>query len=195
MVLTEQLSVADIDVDFIPPPPVFDLAEDTTSVNSSVSTGTMSSVDNGSHGGNSPKFMFNVPPVMEEEFVIPPIAPPPPGFDDDDNNDGPPPPMEFDNAVTNLRSVLRPSGGPAHSMSFPAVTRPYQTQPVANWSVNDVGEWLDSLQLAEHRKCFARQAINGQKLLQLGRTELIALGVTQISHRMNIERALKKANK
>ena len=196
--VVSELSVADIDVDFIPPPPVFDIAEDTTSVNSSVSTGTTSSLDNGSHGGSSPKFTFNVPPVMGEEFVIPPIAPPPPGFDDDEGPTAPPPPMEFDNNVTNLRSVLRPgntaNSPTTRSMTFPAVTRPYQTLPVAQWSVSDVGEWLESIQLSEHRKCFARQGINGQKLLQLGRTELIALGVTQITHRMNIDRSLKKAN-
>ena len=82
----------------------------------------------------------------------------------------------------------------APSMTFLAVTRPYQALPVSRWSVADVGEWLDSIRLSEHKKCFVRQGIDGTKLLTLGRTELIALGVTQISHRMNIERSLKKVS-
>ena len=116
-----------------------------------------------------------------------------------------PPPMEFDSPSPKINSsvstITRPQ---SHSMVFPAVSSPtkttmdrsskaYQSKPIESWTVADVGDWLESIQLSEHRPAFKRENVTGQKLMQMGRSELIALGVTQVGHRMGLERAVKKA--
>ena len=86
----------------------------------------------------------------------------------------PPPPLEF-------------SDGPNHARSD------FGCRPIATWSVNDVTQWLDSLQMSDHRDMFAAHSIDGPRLMELGRSELIALGVSQVGQRMNLERAIKRA--
>lgn len=66
------------------------------------------------------------------------------------------------------------------------------TQGVASWSCLDVLAWLDSLSLPQYRVSFAKAQVDGAKLVNMGRTEFIALGVTQVGHRMNLERSVKK---
>ncbi|GAB6029692.1 hypothetical protein CHUAL_005416 [Chamberlinius hualienensis] len=73
-----------------------------------------------------------------------------------------------------------------------AVLREFQTKSVSDWSVGDVGEWLDSLYLTEYKGRFEASRIDGQRLLLLGSSGLTDLGVKRIGHRMNIERSLKK---
>lgn len=86
----------------------------------------------------------------------------------------PPPPLEF-------------SDGPNH------VRSDFGCRPVVTWSVSDVAQWLDTLQLSDHRDMFAAHSIDGPRLMELGRSELIALGVSQVGQRMNLERAIKRA--
>jgi len=216
MVMVPEPEVADpmVDIAAIPPPPLFSeyqnlsgapgVHDDAVSMVSSVSTlSTLSSADHGenydspyhSRAANGPEIPTGVPP------------PPPPGFDDSPSNDTVgyaefiPPPMEFEptislsgpggDAPTSLRSVMRP-GSSSHYPAKPS-TKPFLSKPIESWSIADVGDWLDGLQLGEHRDKFSMKNINGQKLMQMGRAELIALGVTQVGHRMNIERAIKKA--
>jgi SH3/ankyrin repeat-containing protein len=59
------------------------------------------------------------------------------------------------------------------------------------WSKADVADWLESLNLAEHRDAFLDNEIEGAHLASLRKEDLIDLGVTRVGHRMNIERALK----
>ena len=215
MVPEPEVSELAVDISAIPPPPLFDeyhnvvgapgVHDDAVSMVSSVSTlSTLSSADHDAF--DSPHHSRaasggDIPPG------VPP--PPPPGFDDSPSKDDRggyadfiPPPVEFDastgggsagEAPTSLRSVLKGAASSLHSMSFPAKTKPFQAKPIESWSIADVGDWLDGLQLGEHREKFSMKNINGQKLMQMGRAELIALGVTQVGHRMNIERAIKKA--
>ena len=86
----------------------------------------------------------------------------------------PPPPLEF-------------SDGPNH------VRSDFGCRPVATWSVSDVTQWLDILQMSDHRDMFAAHSVDGPRLMELGRSELIALGVSQVGQRMNLERAIKRA--
>lgn len=67
------------------------------------------------------------------------------------------------------------------------------TRPVVSWSVDEVRSWLESIQMTEHVESFEQDQVDGSRLAQLGRNELIALGVTQVGQRMTIERAIKKA--
>lgn len=97
------------------------------------------------------------------------IAPPPPGFDDNDNSVIPPPP-EFGNKG-----------------------KTYNDKVIDQWLCNDVLDWLDSLSMSQYKTNFQRKCIDGKKLLALTRNSYIDLGVTQVGHRMTIERAIKKA--
>ena len=69
--------------------------------------------------------------------------------------------------------------------------KPFAGKPVELWSKGDVADWLDSLNLAEHRHAFLDNEIEGAHLASLRKEDLIDLGVTRVGHRMNIERALK----
>lgn len=103
------------------------------------------------------------------------IAPPPPGFDDGDTTVIPPPP-EFGND----------NSGKKFSKTF-------NEKPVDQWLCNDVLDWLDSLNMSQYKSSFQRNCIDGQKLVSLSRNNYIDLGVTQVGHRMNLERSIKKA--
>lgn len=69
--------------------------------------------------------------------------------------------------------------------------KPFAAKPVELWSKHDVADWLESLNLAEHRDAFLDNEIEGAHLPSLQKEDLIDLGVTRVGHRMNIERALK----
>ena len=99
------------------------------------------------------------------------IAPPPPGFGDDDSSTVIPPPPEFG------------------SEKEKAFTR----KSVETWLCNDVLDWLDSIKMSQYKKSFQSNCIDGKKLLELTRNDYLKLEVTQVSHRMNIERSIKKA--
>ncbi|XP_069485567.1 SH3 and multiple ankyrin repeat domains protein 3 isoform X2 [Ambystoma mexicanum] len=83
-----------------------------------------------------------------------------------------------------------PSPGPSlHSLHPP---RPYVQKPLHLWSKYDVGDWLESINLAEHRDKFEDNEIEGTHLPALTKEDFVELGVTRVGHRMNIERALKQ---
>ncbi|XP_028811419.1 SH3 and multiple ankyrin repeat domains protein 3 isoform X3 [Denticeps clupeoides] len=77
-------------------------------------------------------------------------------------------------------------GGPLMAL------RPFRQRPLALWSKYDVGEWLESVGLGEHRARFLEHEIEGAHLPALTKDDLAELGVTRVGHRMNIERALKQ---
>ena len=114
------------------------------------------------------------------------IAPPPPSFGDETNVNNqesfvPPPPMflELDsNANINKSSDRNVKG--------------FAVKSVASWSCMDVLDWLESLGLPQYRVTFAKAGVDGSKLVVMGRNEFINLGVSQVGHRMNLERSVKK---
>lgn len=59
------------------------------------------------------------------------------------------------------------------------------------WKIEDVAEWLDSLDLSEYRSRFMQSNIAGAQLLTCDRTLFTQLGVTRIAHRQLIEQSLK----
>ena len=166
-----------------PPPPVSTLRqEDAASLVSSVSSlSTLSS-----EHGNSPGLKTG---ISIEDMIAPP-PPPPPAFEDDvDINDNEqisfiPPPPQF----------LEIDANANESKSLDKNSRPFADKSVGAWSCLDVLDWLDSLGLPQYRTSFAKAKVDGAKLLDMGRTEFIALGVTQVGHRMNLERSVKKLN-
>ncbi|GFR66610.1 SH3 and multiple ankyrin repeat domains protein 3 [Elysia marginata] len=183
-------------IDIVPPPSSFDSGlpspppplptsmlrqEDAASLVSSVSSlSTLSS-----EHGNSPGMR---PGISIEDMIAPPPPPPPAFEDDEDLNDNDqdmsfiPPPPQF----------LEIDANANESKSLDKNLRPFVDKSVGTWSCLDVLDWLDSLGLPQYRTSFAKAHVDGSKLLDMGRTEFIALGVTQVGHRMNLERSVKK---
>ncbi|XP_027017868.1 SH3 and multiple ankyrin repeat domains protein 3 isoform X2 [Tachysurus fulvidraco] len=100
-----------------------------------------------------------------------------------------------------VRFVMRSSSGrsrspsPGHSPGVPSpllTLRPFHQKPLHLWNKYDVGDWLASINLAEHRERFQEHEIEGSHLPALTKEDFAELGVTRVGHRMNIERALKQ---
>ncbi|GAB0202161.1 SH3 and multiple ankyrin repeat domains protein 1-like [Grus japonensis] len=73
----------------------------------------------------------------------------------------------------------------------PPPDKPFGAKPLAFWSKFDVADWLEYLNLGEHRARFLHNEIDGSHLPSLTKEDYIDLGVTRVGHRMNIDRALK----
>ncbi|XP_072322858.1 SH3 and multiple ankyrin repeat domains protein 2-like isoform X2 [Scyliorhinus torazame] len=91
------------------------------------------------------------------------------------------------------------SGQPGRSRSpspstlqQPASNKPFASKAVLLWTKHDVADWLDTLNLGEHKDAFLDNEIDGTHLPSLQKEDLIDLGVTRVGHRMNIERALRQ---
>uniref|UniRef100_A0A8C4NCB5 SH3 and multiple ankyrin repeat domains protein 2 n=1 Tax=Eptatretus burgeri TaxID=7764 RepID=A0A8C4NCB5_EPTBU len=82
---------------------------------------------------------------------------------------------------------------PSSPLSWPPIPsdKPFTRKPLASWSKFDVADWLDSLNMGDHRCAFLENEIDGSHLPALQKEELLELGVTRVGHRMNIERALR----
>uniref|UniRef100_A0A8C1MIK9 SH3 and multiple ankyrin repeat domains protein 3 n=1 Tax=Cyprinus carpio TaxID=7962 RepID=A0A8C1MIK9_CYPCA len=86
-----------------------------------------------------------------------------------------------------------PSPAPSPGMPSPLLTlRPFHQKPLHLWNKYDVGDWLASINLSEHRERFQEHEIEGSHLPALTKEDFAELGVTRVGHRMNIERALKQ---
>ncbi|XP_061752172.1 SH3 and multiple ankyrin repeat domains protein 3 isoform X2 [Nerophis ophidion] len=87
------------------------------------------------------------------------------------------------------------SPSPSHSpgLGSPLLAlRPFHQKPLHLWNKYDVGDWLESINLSEHRVGFQEHEIEGSHLPALTKDDFTELGVTRVGHRMNIERALKQ---
>ncbi len=61
----------------------------------------------------------------------------------------------------------------------------------AEWTVMDVGVWLDWLGMSEYRAEFMKNAVSGAELRELDVDDFISLGVTKVGHRKKLEKRIK----
>ncbi|XP_039567807.1 SH3 and multiple ankyrin repeat domains protein 3 [Passer montanus] len=85
-----------------------------------------------------------------------------------------------------------PSPSPSPGLHTLHPPRPFMQKPLHLWNKYDVGDWLESINLVEHRDKFEDHEIEGTHLPALTKEDFVELGVTRVGHRMNIERALKQ---
>ncbi|XP_073706041.1 SH3 and multiple ankyrin repeat domains protein 2 [Garra rufa] len=102
----------------------------------------------------------------------------------------PSPPIVNAEQCNSLSSVSSRSASPL-TLFQAAADKPFADKPVLLWTKHDVADWLESLNLQEHKKAFLDNEIEGTHLPNLQREDLVDLGVTRVGHRMNIERGLK----
>ncbi|XP_068922657.1 SH3 and multiple ankyrin repeat domains protein 2 isoform X2 [Petaurus breviceps papuanus] len=91
-----------------------------------------------------------------------------------------------------LSAAVRSRSPSPSILQQPISNKPFTTKPVHLWTKPDVADWLESLNLGEHKETFLDNEIDGSHLPNLQKEDLIDLGVTRVGHRMNIERALKQ---
>ena len=68
----------------------------------------------------------------------------------------------------------------------------WRSKAVSAWTSQDVGQWLASLQLAEHQGSFEENEITGEHLRALTKEDLQELGVSRMGHRMTITKAIQQ---
>lgn len=119
------------------------------------------------------------------------VLPPPPDFAE--WNGKSPPGAELTSSSPLALDLVLPPPPPEFNDSPNRVGSDFRSRPVVTWSVTDVAQWLDGLQMGCHCNSFVAHSIDGRRLVELGRSELIALGVSQVGQRMNLERAIKRA--
>ena len=73
----------------------------------------------------------------------------------------------------------------------------WQQNPVDSWTVGQVGQWLQFLDLGQYRKKFTSNSISGAELVELDQEDLVQLGITTLGHRKRILTEIKnlQANK
>ncbi|KAH0627446.1 hypothetical protein JD844_003155 [Phrynosoma platyrhinos] len=81
--------------------------------------------------------------------------------------------------------ILDDGQSPKHSQS--------PNRAVQEWSVQQVSNWLMSLNLEQYVPEFSAQNINGERLLQLDGSKLKALGMTSSQDRAVIKKKIKEA--
>lgn len=124
-----------------------------------------------------------------------------------------PPPAEFlgDDGPTDqqynalpvaatLRTVNKAPLG--NSMVFPARVKDskgagngsasFAEKALDSWSVDDVCEWLESLDYGSYQERFTEGNVTGQRLAELDENDLQALGVANILHRIKVVREVRK---
>lgn len=128
------------------------------------------------------------PTELSKEPSAPPAASPSAGLPEVFGLPGPGPAGELFGLSPGNRS-RSPSPSPLQQHG---PTKPFTAKPVHLWTKPDVADWLESLNLGEHKEAFLHNEIDGSHLPSLQKEDLIDLGVTRVGHRMNIERALRQ---
>lgn len=73
----------------------------------------------------------------------------------------------------------------------------FDSSAVDSWTVGQVGQWLQFLDLGQYRKKFTSNSISGAELVELDQEDLVQLGITTLGHRKRILTEIKnlQANK
>lgn len=128
-----------------------------------------------------PGFTTNDNRIPDTCFQAPLCLPAPPGFGDSTETLA----ERKGSASRHLPSSVGVDANPIPVLS----SGRYLTCPIDAWTPKDVGEWLESLGLGEHRDRFVRHSIDGARLKALDRNALVSLEMTNHLHRMHLERA------
>lgn len=68
--------------------------------------------------------------------------------------------------------------------SAPVVSTTHWTLPgVPSWTVNDVGTFLDYIEIPEYKERFSTKGVTGAELLRLQDQSLVAMGIDKLGHR------------
>lgn len=94
-------------------------------------------------------------------------------------------PLTLDGLLEHERAMDNSKCSTAYGLS-----RLKRTDP-SEWTVSDVGVWLDWLSLSEYRAEFMKNAVSGAELKELDNADFISLGINKVGHRKKLERRVK----
>ncbi|XP_055868599.1 diacylglycerol kinase delta-like isoform X5 [Biomphalaria glabrata] len=63
---------------------------------------------------------------------------------------------------------------------------------IRSWTLEEVGQWLESLSLGEYKESFMSHEITGAEVLNLERRDLKDLGITKVGHLKRIQQGIKE---
>ncbi|CAD5119555.1 DgyrCDS8154 [Dimorphilus gyrociliatus] len=130
--------------------------------------------------------------ASQKPFSLSDLPPPPPEFlasnSDLMNIDIIPPPPLFDCSIDDGETASVVSS--LSTLSTLSSMEPDKT--INDWSIVDVADWLDRIQMSEYKENFVYHKINGTVLADLGRDELQEIGVHHLGDKVNLEKAIKR---
>ncbi|GAB1605298.1 protein shank-like isoform X1 [Argonauta hians] len=119
------------------------------------------------------------------EHPIDIVHPPPPSFQDNSS------PVSADQGFE--ESFVTPQHEFYETLKKHKTKPSFQNKSVEEWLYMDVLDWLESIKLTQYKSSFSHHCIDGKRLLNLSRNDYLMLGITQISQRLSLEKAVKKA--
>ncbi|XP_013408002.1 SH3 and multiple ankyrin repeat domains protein 3 isoform X4 [Lingula anatina] len=219
---SDNVSSTDMEIDsmttieVIPPPPSFSGSDTALNVSSGKGSSTHAFEDNASllssgstmsslsdrdfapyesprpgRGGIDLSLEPTIPEVFDDDLIV--MPPPPPQFTDTTESVVVPPPAEFSSSDSTEAYVASLPPPVMQERKPMGPLRPFEIKSITDWTCDDVSDWLDDLKLSEYKTIFVENDIDGQNLATLTRNDFLELGVSRVGHRMNMERAIKKA--
>lgn len=74
----------------------------------------------------------------------------------------------------------------------PNIPESLSGKPYMEWTISDVGLWLENLDLGQYKETFTDNDIEGKHLPDLSKDELKELGIKKLGHRMTLDDAISK---
>lgn len=154
---------------------------------------------------NTARMNGTVSSVRPDDTPIP-YVPPPPEFSSS-------PPAEASPVSAMLRTVAKPStsnsmvfraGRPSSGDSAPATAagrtvvwppKSYSERNIETWSVEEVGEWLEKLDLGDYRAAFTAHNVTGKMLKTMPESDYEKYGMSLPITRMKLQREVRNASK
>merc|ERR1719333_845537 len=81
---------------------------------------------------------------------------------------------------------------PVQGFAAGSIQKEFRAKSLPEWSVTDVCDWLDSLFLSEYKASFLQNSITGYRLATLSPSDWDRLGVGKNSHRLNLQKSIKR---
>lgn len=108
-----------------------------------------------------------------------------------------PPPIE-EKSVKKVEEKPSFPPTPTQFKEAPPPVKPQQNLPdekkkhISEWTVDDVCNWLEDLGLSMYEESFRDNEISGEHLPELGKDELMEMGIKRVGHRLTFDKAVKK---
>lgn len=68
----------------------------------------------------------------------------------------------------------------------------FSSKPFPEWNAEEVGQWLEYLNMGQYKESFVENDIQGSHLVELSKEDLSELGVKKLGHRLTIDDAIGK---
>ncbi|KAI6652232.1 SH3 and multiple ankyrin repeat domains protein 3-like isoform X1 [Oopsacas minuta] len=135
-----------------------------------------------------------MPPPEWFDGIDPEMLPPPPDIEKSFNQDNylPPPPSNLELHTMSNQATQDDVTPPDEILYRMDLKHSRQFKKTAEWSTDEVGEWLESFGMEMYQNAFIDNDIQGSHLGLLDKEDLSALGITKLGHKMTIIKEISK---